>query len=172
MATSSTGRPPGRPSRPVELKRALGNPGQRALPGFPVAGSGLPPVVEVPSGPVFASQGLELWERVWSAGRSWLSPASDFDVVVLLCHAADEAEDLRLGLARGDFPRFYSLPNGSEVTHPAVTQLKDLRAQMTSWLASLGFSPADRARLGVGEVRQADFMDELERRRRERSSGA
>ena len=173
-----TGRPGGRPAKPVEVKRAAGNPGGRPLPSMPLPGEGLPAVFGVPSGPEFSAHGQALWERVWSAGKSWLSPASDFDVVVLLCHAADEAEDLRLGLARGDFPRFYSLPNGSEVTHPAVTQLKDLRVQMTSWLAALGFSPADRARLGVGEVRKADFMEELAvldevgQRRRERSSGA
>lgn len=168
----ATGRPVGRPSKPVEQYRQAGNPTNKVLPVMPLPGGGLPAVSGVPAGPEFSAQGAELWERVWSAGRTWLSPASDFDVVVLLCHAADEAEELRLGLARGDFPRFYSLPNGSEVTHPAVTQLKDLRTQMTSWLAALGFSPADRARLGVGEVRQADFMDELERRRRERAAGS
>lgn len=168
----ATGRPSGRPPKPTEQKRALGNPGGRALPDAPLPGEGILPATSIPAGPEFARPGSELWARVWSAGRSWLSTAADFDVVVLLCHAADEAEELRLGLAVGDFPRFYSLPNGSEVTHPAVTQLKELRVQMTSWLSALGFSPADRARLGVGEVRPADFMDELERRRRGRASGS
>lgn len=176
MASSSTGRPVGRPAKPVEARRLLGNTEHRPLPDAPGLGDGLPAVSGVPDGPEFFGVGAELWVRVWTAGDSWLSPGSDFDVVVLLCHAADEAEELRLGLSRGDFPRFYSLPNGSEVTHPAVTQLKELRAQMTSWLAALGFSPADRARLGVGEVRKADFLDELAamdevgKRRRERAS--
>jgi hypothetical protein len=53
-----------------------------------------------------------------------------------------------------------------------VKQLKELRVQMTGWLASLGYSPTDRARLGVGEVRQMDSLDELERRRQERRAKA
>lgn len=178
MPKSGSGRPRGRPPKPVEQHRLAGNPSNKVLPLAPLAGQGLPAADGVPDGPTFMDHGQELWRRVWTAGHSWLSVGSDFDVVVLLCHAADEAEELRLGLVRGDFPRFYSLPNGSEVTHPAVSQLKDLRQQMTSWLAALGFSPADRARLGVGEVRRADFLDELNAmdevglRRRERAAGA
>lgn len=167
-----TGRPKGRPAKPVEQHRAGGNPSNKVLPAVPLVGQGLPAASSVPVGPEFMAPGAELWVRVWTSARSWLSVGSDFDIVVLLCHAADEAEELRLMLERGDVPRFYSLPNGSEVTHPAVSQLKELRQQMTSWFAALGFSPADRARLGVGEVRQADFMDELERRRSERASAS
>jgi phage terminase small subunit len=71
-------------------------------------------------------------------------------------------------LASGEVPRFYTLPNGSFVTHPVVQQLKDLRVQMTAWLAALGYSPSDRARLGLGEVRVSDVLDDLEARRKER----
>jgi P27 family predicted phage terminase small subunit len=164
----ATGRPGGRPPKPNEVKRALGNPGGGPLPAPPAPGEGLPAAVSVPSAPELQAAGRQLWEEVWSAGRRWLSVESDHRIVLMLCQAHDEAEVCRLMLARGDVPRFYELPNGSFVTHPIVVQLKDLRTQMTAWLAALGFSPADRARLGLGEVRVVDALDELKARRSER----
>lgn len=164
----ATGRPNGRPPKPTEVKRALGNPGQRALPAPPAPGQGLPAAANVPDAPDLEAAGLRLWVEVWSAGRQWLSVESDYRIVTMLCQAHDEAEVCRRLLATGEVDRFYVLPNGSYVTHPIVSQLKDLRTQMTAWLAALGFSPADRARLGLAEVRVIDALDELKARRSER----
>jgi P27 family predicted phage terminase small subunit len=165
---AGTGRPSGRPPKPVEVKRALGNPGQRPLPVAPGPGEGISHAASVPSPPVLGVDGLRLWSQVWSAGRTWLSAEVDVAVITMLCQAHDEAEDCRRLLASGEVPRFYTLPNGSFVTHPVVQQLKDLRVQMTAWLAALGYSPSDRARLGLGEVRVSDVLDDLEARRKER----
>jgi P27 family predicted phage terminase small subunit len=169
MAT--TGRPTGRPPKPVEVKRALGNPSKRPLPIAPMPNQGLPAAEGIPAAPVLGIDGQLLWQQVWKAGRH-LSPDADYHIVTLLCQSHDEAEDIRRAIAIGEVPRFYKLPNGSYVSHPLVVQLKDIRTQSTAWLAALGFSPADRARLGLAEVRQSDAMDELERRRRERMRGA
>ena len=164
----ATGRPAGRPSRPTEVKRLLGNPGQRPLPDAPMPGEGLPAVSSIPSPPELGPDGLDLWERVWGAGRQWLSPDADYPLISMLCQAQDEAEDIRRLLASGEEERFYVVGNGQKVTSPLVSQLKDLRVQITAWLAALGYSPTDRSRLGLGEVRQQDALDELERRRQER----
>lgn len=169
MAT--TGRPSGRPAKPIEQHRALGNPSKKSLPEAPLPGKGLPAASAVPRRPSLGIDGAEMWDQIWNAGRGWLSPDSDAHVITLLCQAHDEAEQIRRSLAIGEVPRTYVLPNGSHVTHPLVSQLKELRSQMTAWLASLGFSPADRARLSLGEVRQNDALDELERRRMERLNG-
>jgi P27 family predicted phage terminase small subunit len=165
---SPTGRPNGRPSKPTEIKRALGNPGHRQLPDAPTVGEGLEAVRDIPEAPTLGNDGLELWNQLWTAGKKWLSPQSDLSIIVMLCQAQDEAEQIRRALAVGEIRRFYVLPNGQQVTHPLVNQLKDLRTQMTAWLSALGFSPTDRARLGLAEVRQVDVLDELERRRSER----
>ena len=165
---SGTGRPNGRPPKPTEVKRALGNPGKRPLPTPNRPGSGLTPVTDTPTPPTLGPDGLELWIRLWTAGKSWLSPDGDYAVMELLCRATDESEFLRRSLALGEVPRHYVLPNGSFVSHPYVTQLKELRSQMTAWLSSLGFSPTDRARLGLAEVKTLDALDELHRRREER----
>jgi P27 family predicted phage terminase small subunit len=110
-----------------------------------------------------------MWETVWTAGKKWLSPDSDRSMIVMLCQAQDESEEIRRAMQVGDIRRFYVLANGQQVTHPLVNQLKDLRTQMTGWLAALGFSPTDRARLGLTEVRQSESLDELQRRRDERA---
>lgn len=164
----ATGRPNGRPPKPTEIKRATGNPGKRPLPNAPMPDAGLKPASNIPQPPPLTEDGRALWDHVWTAGRSWLSPDSDYTIVTYLCQTHDEAEEIRRSLALKHVPRFYTLPNGSFVSHPYVTQLKDLRAQMTAWLAALGFSPADRARLGIAEVRVKDELDELQRRRAER----
>ena len=43
---------------------------------------------------------------------------------------------------------------------------------MTTWLSAIGFSPSDRARLGLAEVRVRDSLDELAERRAQRATGA
>lgn len=166
MPKEGSGRPMGRPPKPVEQKRALGVSG---LPAAPMPGKGLtggvvPELPESLRGP-----GSELWVHVWTAGRSWLAVESDRSIVELLCQAQDEAFEIRELLASGEVPRFYTTANGQVVSHPLVGQLKDLRTQQTTWFAAIGFSPADRARLGLAEVRVRDELDELERRRRERA---
>lgn len=171
MATP-TGRPAGRPAKPVEVKRALGNPGGRPLPAAPMPGEGLPGVDKIPHPPILGLEGLEMWVEIWDAGSSWLSPVADRRLVTMLCQAHDEAEMIRRALATGEVKRLYVVGNGQHVTHPYVNQLKELRVQMTAWLSALGFSPSDRARLGIGEVRQADVFDELRKRREARAAGS
>lgn len=170
MAT--TGRPTGRPSKPVELHRLAGNPSKKSLPEPPLPGTGLSASTTAPEPPELGEQGLALWFHVWEAGRAWLSPDSDYTIVRLLCEGQDEAAELRELLNTKTVERFYVTANGQVVTHPVVTQLANLRTQLTSWLAAIGFSPSDRSRLGLAEVRVRDSMDELKARRIDRATGS
>jgi P27 family predicted phage terminase small subunit len=161
----ATGRPTGRPPKPAERHRTAGT--GRDLPPAPFAGEGLVGGI-VPDPPeTLGDKGLEMWNHVWVAGKSWLAIESDRTIVTLLCHAFDEHEDLRIGLSDGTYQRVYIHANGSPVTTPYVTQLKELRTQMTSWLSAIGFTPADRSRLGLAEVRVRDEIDELKQKREE-----
>lgn len=168
MAT--TGRPTGRPAKPVELHRLAGNPSNKQLPDAPAPGEGLDGITTIPTPPELGQAGLDLWYHTWTAGRTWLAVESDRTIITLLCNAQDEAEEIRTKLMTGEIDRFYITANGQMVTHPLVTQLATLRTQMTGWLAALGFSPADRSRLGLAEVRVRDELDELQRRRLERGT--
>lgn len=165
-----TGRPNGRPAKPVEAHRLAGNPSKKHLPEAPMPGQGLQSSGETPDPPSLGPDGLELWDHVWAAGRQWLSPDSDQTIITLLCQAQDEHEAIRRQISTGEIARFYVTANGQMVTHPMVTQLGNLRTQMTAWLAAIGFSPSDRSRLGLAEVRVRDELDELQRRRQERQS--
>jgi P27 family predicted phage terminase small subunit len=98
-----------------------------------------------------------------------MSPDSDQTIVSMLCEAQDDYCLIRETINSGAEPRFYVTANGQMVTHPLITQLQNLRAQMTAWLAAIGFSPSDRSRLGLAEVRVRDELDELQRRRVDRT---
>ena len=50
----------------------------------------------------------------------------------------------------------------------ARSGLRELERQIISQLALLGFSPSDRARLGIAEVKKESKLDELLRRKAER----
>ncbi len=162
---AGTGRPSGRPAKPIEVKRALGNPGGRPLPEFPLPGEGLEAASSIPPAPALGPDGLDLWNQIWSAGKTWLSPTADLTLITMACQAFDEHEFLRRAISLNEVPRFYTTSNGQQVSHPFIGQLKETRTQLTSWFAALGFSPADRARLGLAEVRQNDPLDDLEKRR-------
>jgi P27 family predicted phage terminase small subunit len=171
ISRMATGRPNGRPAKPMEQQRALGNPGHRKLPDAPLPGEGLESVSSIPVTPAdLTDEGQALWAHTWEAGRQWLSPEADYQVVWLLCQAHQEIVTMLGEFADGSATRTYISSNGSIVSHPYIAQIKDLRVQMTSWLAALGFSPADRARLGLAEVRVRDELDDLTRRRHERSA--
>jgi hypothetical protein len=59
-------------------------------------------------------------------------------------------------LCQDDVAPWYEMPNGVLANHPAFTQANILHTQQTAWLVSLGFSPSDRARLGLTQVRVWD----------------
>ncbi|WP_075740727.1 phage terminase small subunit P27 family [Actinoalloteichus sp. GBA129-24] len=137
------------------------------MPGQGIASDGT-----IPDAPdSLGEQGREVWRLVWSGARTWMAPGSDPIVVRQLCEAWDERHALREHLeAAGTEGRWYTTANGQVVTHPSVTQLRALDAQITSWLAACGLTPSDRARLGLAEVRVADPMDDLAKRRADRAA--
>jgi P27 family predicted phage terminase small subunit len=151
----------GRPPKPVEIKRKTGNPGKRPLPA-PIS------IVPASEGPraVPANLGVagsDLWDAVWSAGTDWLA-SSDAPLVTILAELADERESWRL-LAEADGPTF-TTATGYVAIHPAVSQIRAITKDMVAVLSLLGFSPTDRTRLGLAEVKRMSGLAELLERRR------
>lgn len=163
----ATGRAPGRPAKPTERKRATGNPGRRKLPGAPtpetalavIDGDALPPP-PAQLGPV----GRLAWEHVWRGGRRHLSESQDSLLVARVAEKVELVARLNEWLGEDVERRWYTTANGQTVTHPAVKQLEQADAQLTAWLSLLGFTPSDRARLGLQEIRVADALDSFRRR--------
>jgi len=143
--------PAGRPAKPIEQKRLLGNPGKRALPDKDAV-IGLPRAEEAPESPrPLLKYGQQLWDRVWGLGATWISDKTDLELLVMTCEMVDERWNLRIKVMQNDDAR---LRRG----------LRELERQIVSNLSLLGFSPTDRSKLGVAEVKAMSKLDELRAR--------
>ena len=139
-----------RTAKPVERKRRTGNPGKRALPAPIIV------TTQVPTEPdpirKLGPAGVDTWKRVWGAGAYWVSGETDIQIVQMLCECEDERYLLRVRLwEQNDW-------------HDR-NALRSLENFMMSIYSLLGFSPVDRGKLGVGEVRSQSVVDELKARR-------
>lgn len=141
----------GRPPKPIEQKRLLGNPGKRPLPDQSSIVL-LEPIKKIPEPPrKLFEPGLELWNRVWASGVAWVSPVTDIDLLLLVCEQIDERFKLRGQVWQS---------NRSDER----AALRRLEQQIVQNLSLLGFSPADRSRLGIAEVRRVSKLEELKER--------
>ena len=140
--------PAGRPAKPIEQKRKTGNPGKRALPKesslviLPMASS-----IPEPHRPLL-KYGKEFWDRVWGLGTSWISAQSDIELVLITCELIDERWNLRIKVMQNDDTK-------------QRRALRELDRAIVSNLSLLGFSPSDRSRLGVAEVKARSKLEEL-----------
>jgi len=141
--------PMGRPPKPIEQKRALGNPGRRPLPqeGSLVL---LPSMYEVPEPPrpLITQAARDIWERTWSMGQTWLSPQTDIELLLMTCEMVDERWNLRIKVLQDNRPE-------------ERKGLRDLERQLVANLSLLGFTPTDRSRLGVAEVKKISKLEAL-----------
>jgi hypothetical protein len=140
----------GRPPKPIEQKVKLGNPGKRALPEPKIAL--LPSLYEIPKPSRPLSQhGLELWERIWSAGSVWLNAETDFELFQITCEMLDEYIALREQVL-------------SDNRMDERKALRVLEKNITSNLSLLGFSPTDRSRLGLQTIKAQSRLEEMRSR--------
>lgn len=135
--------PGGRPPKPVELKRKLGNPGKRPLPTpvtiLPAVSPG-----ELGDGPV-----AELLRT--SGAAAWIGP-TDLPLVHHTERLLSDIETIRSVLDEG-------------LRAEAVTLFVALNKEFRSCLSLLGLSPTDRGRLGVAEVKARSKLEEMLDRR-------
>jgi len=152
MAQPTAGRPP----KPNEIKRLMGNPGGRPLPDLNVI-THLPMAKEIPTPPEnLKDSGLDLWNRAWGVAITWLSPVSDIEAIKNSCHLADANE-----AARDRY--MISTEPADAKAYVAINKA------YTDSLTSLGFDPVSRSRLGVAEVRAATSIDKLLEKRQNRA---
>lgn len=138
----------GRPPKPVEVKRATGNPGQRKLPDLAVV-TLLPMAHKIPEMPEgLGVDGARFWERAWSQAITWLSPDSDREAIENVARLADA-----LTASRKKYLATLEAADGR-----AFVQINKA---FTDGLTSLGFDPVSRSRLGVAEVKKISALDEL-----------
>jgi phage terminase small subunit len=142
-----------RPPKPAEVKRATGrtpghDSGGRPLKELSVVTS-LPMAFKKPEPPeMLGSEGNKLWDRVWDSAITWLSPQSDMSAIENACLLSDAVSHAR-------------------TKYMATLESADARAYVSlnesfvKSLASLGFDPVSRSRLGVAEVQRVSALDQL-----------
>ena len=135
------------PPKPAELKRKLGNPGKRALPNEAE-------IMTIPAGYIEPFRPLEfagkqLWDSVFKHGELWVSPRTDAHLLMMVCEQLDRREQIRSLLV--DTPEDRALN----------MTLNEVEKLIQSNLGQLGFSPAERTRLGLAEVKRQSKLEEL-----------
>lgn len=141
------------PPVPVELKRRLGNPSHRPLPDKNNVLE-LQTGKEEPLRPL-GPAGRRLWDDIFARGELWVSGRTDTQLTQMVCEQIDRRELLRKQLEEQPHER---------ARHMSINEVEKLIA---SNLGLLGFTPTDRSRLGVAEVRKNSKIAELKRRAEE-----
>jgi hypothetical protein len=133
--------------KPVELKMAQGNPGRRPL----QLNDAIAPLEYGYCEPLrpLGVAGKQFWDSIFGAGELWISIRTDTQLVQMVCEQLDRREWLRQ----------YILDNPSE--WHMVKQLNDIEGQIVKNLSLLGFTPADRTRLGLVSVKTKSKLEEL-----------
>jgi P27 family predicted phage terminase small subunit len=151
------------PPKPIERKRKSGNPGKRSLPEPKSLILALEHVPEPPQG--LSGPGLGVWHRCWDAGADWLASPGDVTILEILCRQIDEIVRWQ-ELVEAEGVTF-TTKGGMVRVHPAVGQIRELEQRVVTNLGLCGFTPADRARLGLTEVRKLSGLADLAQRRRD-----
>jgi hypothetical protein len=128
------------------LKALQGNPGRR-----PILEN---EVVAVDFGVASAPEdlgpsGSSLWHTVYEAGELWVSSRTDVHLVEQVCRQMDRVAGLReLWLA-------------DPADRGVNTSLLETEKAVQSGLSLLGFTPADRTRLGLVSARAKSKLEEI-----------
>ena len=135
------------PPKPVEIKLMQGNPGKRGL----RLNDGIAPMeygfVEPlrPLGVV----GRQLWDSIFGAGELWISIKTDTQLVQMVCELLDRRELLREAFVADPTDR------------PVNMSLLETEKQIVNAFSLLGFTPADRTRLGLVSAKTKSKLEEL-----------
>lgn len=143
--------------KPAELKIMQGNPGKRAIPTndalAPLEYGYVEPLREL------GSVGKQFWDSIFGAGELWISIRTDTQLVQMICEQLDRREFLRSYVA----------------SHPdewhMFKQLNDIEVQIVKGFSLLGFSPADRTRLGLVSAKTKSKLEELMAKKANKSNG-
>jgi len=168
MPGPKTGTGGGAKAKPIEKKRLTGARIRNGLAASPMPETALALVdmSVVPKMPTnLGLVGQDYWTVLWTGGRRHLSELHDAPLMNRLCRNFDKIYELENWLGTDVTNRWYTSPNGQVVTHPAVKQIEQMDAQNTAWLSLLGFTPSDRARLGLAEIRVANELDAYRQRK-------
>ena len=152
----------GRPPKPIEQKRAMGNPGKRPLPDRRSTIAIGPATPKPPTG--LGVAGRKMWRAVTSL--KWVAE-TDQVALTELCLLADQ-----VAIARKDMDengQWYEV-RGRQLVRPSWQIYNTGVVQMAKMLSMFGLTPADRTKLGIAEIKAESKFDELMSRRNARGA--
>jgi hypothetical protein len=133
------------PAKPIEQKRLLGNPGRRPIPEVAeyVPGGYIEPLRDL------EEAGLQLWRSAMTTGEQWIARNTDTQLLQLTCEQMDRRQHL-INYWRND-------PTDKNL----LMRLSEIERSIASNLGQMGFTPSDRSRLGLAEIKAKSKLQEL-----------
>ncbi len=100
------------------------------------------------------------WHKIWACGP-WLNPDQDYPWVEMIARAYDDIDIFRKQIETdGLIVKGYA---GQTVAHPLIAEVRKCEDTIRRCLSILGYSPTDRIRMGLAEVKRQsalqDFLD-------------
>jgi hypothetical protein len=140
--------------KPAELKILQGNPGRRPI----RTNDALAPLeygyIEPPA--ELGEVGKRFWDSIFEAGELWISIKTDTQLVQLVCEQLDRRELIKQQIQ-------------ADPTDPTwYRQANEVEKSIVTGLSLLGFSPADRTRLGLVSAKTKTKLEEIIAKRQAR----
>lgn len=146
---------------PIEVHQARGING-RTLGGREIDVtdvSKLPTVLAPPAPEGLALRGRQEWLKIWQAGK-WLWPEQDYPWVEQIVRAYDDIDAFRASIADEGLMVPGYRP-GMTVANPLISEIRKAEDTIRKCLSQLGFSPTDRARLKLTELKGESELQKL-----------
>ena len=162
----------GRKAKPLERLRATQRNSTTKADGRPIPRmstdvairQGNAPVPRAPKGLQY--QGKTQWVKIWTAGF-WLKEDQDYHWVSQIAQAYDDIAAYRDKIA--EIGLIVTGYNGQDTANPLIAEIRKCEATIRTCLSTLGFSPTDRAKLGIIEVKArnalADYLEKQNARK-------
>jgi hypothetical protein len=93
--------------------------------------------------------GRQFWDSIFGAGELWISIKTDTALVQMVCEQLDRRERLRVLWEQDPSDRAVNM------------SLNEAEKQIIQGFSLLGFSPADRTRLGLVSAKTKSKLEEL-----------
>ncbi len=115
----------------------------------------------VPAPPVdLKDHGVIQWNKIWSAGMRWMHSEEDYHWVHIIARAYDQISEFQTRIEKdGLIVKGYA---GQDAAHPLIGEIRKCEMVIMKALSTLGFSPTDRARLGIKEIERQTKLNKLQ----------
>ena len=146
--------PGGRPPKPTEQKRLLGNPGKGKLPD-PNKVIALPHLSDPPVH--LSKSAKQTWTEIIQTAP-WVAN-TDGKVLLELCEKIELKKDLQRKLNESEYVLYTD--KGYAYANPLFGMLSTTTTEIVKLLSMLGLTPVDRTKMGVAEVKARSKIEEL-----------